>query len=410
IDYQDAYVEPLIRSALKARLPHGSYVFFLSPAELTPDTPTLEWKQYESLSFPSILSHPQTFLANSYIIRKALIRKNFLAETVRYWVAKHPSSILASGIKPSLDLEVDYAEFLDEALYEAYELNESFTRNEHQQEKEWWILKPALTDGANGIRLFSSLDELRGIFEEWEESTSSSDDDDDDSEIVNSETGPQTNHTKGSEGIITSQLRHFTAQPYITPPLLFPQVGNRKFHIRTYVLAVGALKVYVYRHMLALFAQKEYITPTAQTEIDLRAHLTNTCFWKAGNKRSDTGENSTTLLAPDPAEKMVIPLSSLPPTHPTLGSWLPATLSQINTLTSELFRAAAQMTTNFQPLPNAFEIFGVDFLVDADGRVWLLEVNAFPDFRQSGEEAKWVVEGLLGGVVDVGVRPFFGLD
>lgn len=62
---------------------------------------------------------------------------------------------------------------------------------------------------------------------------------------------------------------------------------------------------------------------------------------------------------------------------------------------------------HFQTLPNAFEVFGLDFLVDAGGTAWLLEVNAFPDFKQTGEELRGLVQGLWEGVVDVAVAPFF---
>lgn len=69
------------------------------------------------------------------------------------------------------------------------------------------------------------------------------------------------------------------------------------------------------------------------------------------------------------------------------------------------------MTLHFQTRPNAFEIFGLDFLVDGDGKVWLLEVNAFPDFGQSGGEAegRGVVRGLMESVVRVAVGGFFGV-
>jgi hypothetical protein len=43
-------------------------------------------------------------------------------------------------------------------------------------------------------------------------------------------------------------------------------------------------------------------------------------------------------------------------------------------------------------------------------RTWLLEVNAFPDFRQTGDEFKGVVEGLFEGVVEVGIKPVLGLE
>ena len=63
---------------------------------------------------------------------------------------------------------------------------------------------------------------------------------------------------------------------------------------------------------------------------------------------------------------------------------------------------------HFQTLPNAFEIYGVDFLVDQNLEVWLLEVNAYPDFKQTGPDHRdLVVGGLFEQVVRVAVRPFF---
>jgi len=81
-------------------------------------------------------------------------------------------------------------------------------------------------------------------------------------------------------------------------------------------------------------------------------------------------------------------------------------------VTGEVFKAAAKgMLVHFQTLPNAFELFGVDFLVDEKGHVWLLELNAFPDFRQTGEQLKREVVGrLFEAVVDVAIKPFFGIQ
>ena len=47
-------------------------------------------------------------------------------------------------------------------------------------------------------------------------------------------------------------------------------------------------------------------------------------------------------------------------------------------------------------------------MVDAEGRAWLLEVNAFPDFRQSGSVGERVVRGFWEEVVGVAVGGFFG--
>ena len=43
---------------------------------------------------------------------------------------------------------------------------------------------------------------------------------------------------------------------------------------------------------------------------------------------------------------------------------------------------AVSAELSFFTLPNCFELFGFDLLVDRDWRLWLLEANAEPDFLQ----------------------------
>lgn len=376
------------------------------------------------------------------MIRKALIRKHHLAYTVSAWSAKHPESPIKRHVKtPTLHLELDYAEFLDDALLEAYELHDSFARNharhaahgaaaneEEEEEaddaREWWILKPSMSDRGQGIRVFSSEDELRAIFEEWEVDSGESETDFDsipyspaaeaeipkgkevDEELVkkiNEEDSVLPNHPVG---VITSQLRHFVVQPYIHPPLLFPALGNRKFHLRSYVLALGALRVYLYEEMLALFAPLPYAPPSASSSsFDPCVHLTNTCLQQPPPSKPPPNITTAANSITDPKTIPLTLLSSLPSTLPTdpNKAWKTTTADAIALTTSELFLAAARtQSTHFQPLPNSFEVFGLDWIVDSSGHVWLLEVNAFPDFAQSGVGVgEGVVRGLWEGVLGV---------
>ncbi|KAK3945569.1 tubulin-tyrosine ligase [Diplogelasinospora grovesii] len=416
IDYQDDYAQPLILSALKSLLPADSYTLISPPAatittttsstetgtslsELLPaggakGKKVLQIAQYESIDFEHASLHPDSCLINSYIIRKALIRKHFLSATVENWVAKNPGSILATNVKRSEAFEVDYAEFLDDALVEAFDLRASLERNEQiinsEGVVEWWILKPSMSDRGQGIRLFSTLEQLQGVFDGWE---------------IDSDDEGGGGAKEDEAVMMTSHLRHFVAQPYIHPPLLIPELGNRKFHIRTYVLAVGGLRVYVYRHMLALFAGKEYKEPgmggkgdEGDEMADLEAHLTNTClqdndgetvegavhrFWDLPLPQEEGGQKGVEGVSKE-------------------GIW-----EQICEVTGELFEAAARgMVVHFQPLDHAFEVFGLDFLVDDKGTAWLLEANAFPDFKQTGAELNDVVGGFWEGVLRHAVLPF----
>lgn len=430
VDYGDDYVQPLIMSAMQSLLDPASYTLVKPPSTWSsespdislrdlvpePDAKILQIMPYESIDFDYASMHPSTSLVNSYVIRKALIRKHFLSATVDNWVAKHPDSVLKTHVKRSEAFEVDYAEFLDDALVEAFDLRESMEKNaaaagyadggddaesvaEHQQQQgdgrdttEWWILKPSMSDRGQGIRLFSTMEQLQEIFDGWEVESDDEDEEDDDDAAASDSAPNDKDNDDDKDHIMTSHLRHFVAQPYIHPPLLLPALSNRKFHIRVYVLCVGSLRVYVYSDMLALFAAKPYQPPRLNSDsddLDLDAHLTNTCLQSSSNSTEDLD--------------LVHRFSTLPfPPHQSASIF-----AQICAVTGDLFEAAARgMTIHFQPLPQAFEVYGLDFLVDADCRAWLLEVNAFPDFKQTGAGLTDVVGGFWRGVVRRGVRPF----
>lgn len=421
VDYEDAYVQPIILAALQALLPPQRLQLLPAdtdiPSSSSPVLPKgaklLQIRAYEALDFDRALSHPATNLINSYVIRKALIRKHFLSTTVEHWVAKHPGSVLARHVQRGEALEVDYAEFLEDALVEAWDLRASLERNESSsgagagEGREWWILKPSMSDRGQGIRLFSTMEELQDIFDGWEADAPSSDDEEEEEGDGDGDE-KEGDGDDGKDYITTSHLRHFVVQPYIHPPLLLPSCENRKFHIRTYVLCAGAMRVYVCREMLALFAARPYAPPwenlddgdnndagagASASNDYLDAHLTNTCLQGA---RADALSVQRFWALDD---------GDLPRARKE------DVFAQICAAAGELFEAAARgMPVHFQPLPCAFEAYGLDFLVGADGTAWLLEVNAFPDFRQTGEGLRdAVVAEFWRGAVRWGVGPWAGL-
>ena len=392
----DSYLEPILHSALSTIVPKDGLTLINSISQLpAPDHPFLQIRPYEALDFDHLLSNPRTSLASAYVIRKALIRKHYLWQTISSWWVKHPRDKTLRGHVPlTVNFELDYAEFLDEALLECWELKESFDK----PEREWWVLKPGMSDQGQGIRLFSSEDELREIFEEWETEESSEDEDGVETPV----TIDDANLT--GAGAMTSQLRHFVAQKYIERPLLFNEHDLRKFHIRSYVLAVGSLKVYVYRDMLALFAPRPFTAPESGGDIviDPQAHLTNTCLQSgkpmAGSVHRFWDLPSSATIAPG-ADKPILQ-----------EDWKASVFDQVKAGTSTIFEAAArEQMIHFQTLPNAFEVFGVDWLVDEAGTAWLLEVNAFPDFRQSGEELQDLVGGFCESTLRIAIGRFFGI-
>ena len=188
---------------------------------------------------------------------------------------------------------------------------------------------------------------------------------------------------------MASQLRHFVVQEYLTTPLLVgPPDSARKFHLRAYVICVGALRVFLHDDMLALFATQPYTAPDEQTH-DLGGHLTNTCLGTRQARGSVPQENVFRFAQLEQAQASV-PLGS----RTLHGTLTPAHMDRVRRLAAQAvgttFEAAARSASvHWQMWPNAFEVFGVDLLVGCDAaaeaqegiplealRVWLLEVNA----------------------------------
>jgi tubulin--tyrosine ligase len=201
------------------------------------------------------LKNPKSSLINVYPNDDALTRKNCLSRMIEYWVAKRPESLLKRHVPITVQLDLDYAEYIEYSLAEAdsFELCQSMEANGDKEPsaRDWWILKPALTDCGYGIRIFSTMTDLVGCLESLESEA------------------PKSLRID-EHRIPSSLLREFVAQRYLTSILL---LNGKKFHIRAYVLAIGRLQVFVYRELLALIASEVYRQPWDNTT--LRSSLTN---------------------------------------------------------------------------------------------------------------------------------------
>ncbi|CDK24830.1 unnamed protein product [Kuraishia capsulata CBS 1993] len=368
---ESEYVYPAIVSALKkADIPFKS--IHSIPSDFKGKV--VQFGDYEQLDF-DLLMQDNNYKACSYVFRKSLIRKHYLANTIARYLSKNPESVLKKAFPTTFEFELDYAEFLDDSLDDCYELRDEMSANEATLAKTW-ILKPSMSDKGQGIRLFRTQDELQAIFDSFEE-----DEDEDEDE--------EQDHDDNN-GVITSQLRHFVIQEYIDLPLLLPQYGNRKFHIRSYVVCNGSIEVFLYNRMLMLFSSDEYIKPEGNDALLMDGHLTNTCL-QVGKGDDDLTTNvvefGQSCLSDD--SKSII-------------------IQRLQAILKDLFEAAVNVDKfNFQPLPNAFETFGIDFLVDESLNCHLLEVNSYPDFKQTGDDLKQLIYGLFEGIVDTCVSPFF---
>ncbi|OCF62092.1 cytoplasmic protein [Kwoniella mangroviensis CBS 10435] len=426
VSFPSPYTQSLLVQALVSVLPFIK----ISLAPYSEDQPpALQWADYDLLSFDLPHSNPTKYLISSYVYRKALIRKHQLHSTIQAYLAKcqhrNIQSILSpeeGGVPKGWNVELQFLDELDELLLDdLYDLNEGMQRNEDlpEEERSWFILKPGFADRAQGIRMFSTEDELRAIFEEFEPPSSDEEDYEDEDQDQEEEQdgqipqdvgvdgmidmlakkavelgfdgdeeddrhfGPPADRDDGEEedgtGVMTSQLRHFVIQEYMPNPVLFdiaqqpnlpsPFLEGYKFHLRAYVLLTSAYTVHLSRTMLALFSGSPYTPPRSSKEgeeLDLRPHLTNTCL------------QTDSFGAPAPPEELVKlfwelegldAMSSVKDgKYEFKGSvtkeWLEAVFNKSGGVVGEAVKAGAECGSfGLQFMPNAFEIFGVDLIL-----------------------------------------------
>ncbi|KAK3940231.1 putative tubulin-tyrosine ligase PBY1-like protein 3 [Diplogelasinospora grovesii] len=304
-------------------------------------------------------------LINAYPNSDALARKDHLAAVVDYWTAKRPDSILKQHVPQTVRLTLDYAEYVDEALTAADDLTllASLEDNDAKdpQDREWWILKPALVDCGAGIRLFSTIDELASHLElaeyedESEDDSSTEDESSEPQECLTDKDSFTFSPLVFKEGgrIPSAQMRAFVAQRYIAS---IAPLENRKWHARAYVLSIGRLKVHVFHEMLALLAGEDYKPPWENPS--LQSSLTDTALQ----------DDEVVVSRESIREFWAIREELLP------GERKERIFDQICGISGEFSRT----------LDGCFGLFGVDFLVDDRGNVWLLEVNETPAFYQQG--------------------------
>jgi tubulin--tyrosine ligase len=196
-------------------------------------------------------------------------------------------------------------------------------------------------------------------------------------------------------------------QRYVADPMLVG--GKFKFHLRVMALAVGDLTVYVHDNAVALCAAEPLGVGGSIDLSNKFAHATNHCVQKrhASAEHVEGGVTESNSFSLSELCDAV----PLPPAHPTPAALLAHVRAQLRAVVADLFTAArsrAAAAVGFFPLENTFELFGLDFLLDAGGKAWLLEVNADPSLAVFGDRLRPRCAELIRDTLDAALPSVVG--
>lgn len=94
-----------------------------------------------------------------------------------------------------------------------------------------------------------------------------------------------------------------------------------------------------------------------------------------------------------------------PRDYPGGGAAAAAVMQQAVTMFATISRLTLARVEPYSESPQGFEVFGADLLVDAAGRVWLIEINTKPGFRLAEHDTPARIE-WLSGVIFAGIAEF----
>jgi len=192
--------------------------------------------------------------------------------------------------------------------------------------------------------------------------------------------------------MVDSKEIPWVLQKYVQRPLL---IGSRKFDIRMYGLLMqepqaGPFHAYFFNDGYVRTASE----PFSIDNLDRRLHITNDQVQRLNSEYGKYEEGNKMSISDFRA--------FLTRGQPGPGAYSQI-FSQMKAIWVDVSRAAKDHL-NPRNIDHCFELYGLDFMVDEDCRVWLLEVNTDPSLevhsQHQAELIPAVVEGTLRLTVD----------
>ena len=251
----------------------------------------------------------------------------------------------------------------------------------HLSNRNLWLLKPTGFNRGRGVIVFEDLEQLKKYIKEYSEGV--------EERIPNLKNveekiqdGAEQEMSKNKVvGIIKSNT--FVIQKYIEKPLL---IENRKFDIRTWVLVNHEMKVFLFKEGYLRTSSQEY-SMTSDSISNRSIHLTNNAVQKycTGYGNFEEGNQISFNRFQEYLEKKY--------SYRNIN-----VRKNLYTQMKELVEISMQSVRK-KINPNdrhyCFEIFGYDFIIDSDFKVWLIEINTNPCLEESSNILKMLLPRMI---------------
>jgi len=248
-----------------------------------------------------------------------------------------------------------------------------------------WLLKPSNFNRGRGISVFSSIDQLKELVDAYQETARS--------HLRSDRFKPKSEPSK------VPSLK-FVIQKYIERPLL---INKRKFDIRMWVLMTQDMQGYLYRQGYLRTSSEEF-TLSKDRLASGYVHLTNNAVQKNGPMygQFEDGNQLSFVYFQDYLDQ----------NYPERGATLEFTfLPRIKDLVSKSLLAVplTQASSKLNPHRRkvCFELFGYDFIIDEEMKVWLIEVNTNPCLELSSPLLEQLIPNMLDDMLKLTVDKVF---
>ncbi|CAD8135286.1 unnamed protein product [Paramecium octaurelia] len=252
-----------------------------------------------------------------------------------------------------------------------------------------WLLKPTFLNRGRGIQIFDNLETLVKLVSEFQEGLKEktlnqkdeSSGEEDPPKQVQSAQGtkkdPNQYIRQQPSGPCIIKSQSFVIQKYIERPAL---INKRKFDIRVWGLVTQELDAYFFQEGYIRTSSEDFTYNIENTFV----HLTNNAIQKY-SKNYGEFEDGNQLSFKNyqeylKSQNIVCNVEDL-----------------INKMKERIWMVfnSVRSKINFEDRKYCFEIFGFDFILDADQEVWLIEVNTNPCIEESSPLLKMYIPRML---------------